>query len=84
MDGSARDKMLHAFVLWTALCFVSAGFFGCAYVPPKRLDGYSTSVGTGPPKLPYPRSEGLIVTGEATLRGSIAADWLLTATRPRA
>jgi cell wall-associated NlpC family hydrolase len=45
MDGSARDKMLHAFVLWTALCFVSAGFFGCTYVPPKRLDGYSTSVG---------------------------------------
>lgn len=32
-------------MLWTALCFISLEFFSCAYVPPKRLEGYSISVG---------------------------------------
>jgi murein DD-endopeptidase len=45
MHNIVVKNMLQALMLCTVLSFVSLEFLSCAYVPPKRLDGYSTSVG---------------------------------------
>jgi cell wall-associated NlpC family hydrolase len=45
MHDIVVKNMLQAFVLWAAIGFISVDSVSCAHVPPKRLDGYSTSVG---------------------------------------